>query len=366
MAQKKRQTAKRSAIKGGRLAKWLGRDSKALIFIILFAVVGAVLIYRSFAVSDYPTTAGSIVAAYKRESPSKLTRSTSTGTGTITYQTYSASYLVLGDGSLQCDNGNTLGIVTVGKISQTDLSTLHTALVNLNLSTVPKKSPSGTIGATNNLETYILADKGVNYGWTVYHGGTKDIKLAQMQSKIQLICQQYATTSTTRNKLTPIIIPKLSKAHSPSFAQNIASALSPKVAALPASNGATIDTATADDQVNKTNYVRALNGVPALGRQGCLDNVAYAQAQAMAGSETLYHNPTLADNIDSQCGGWTLIAENVGVNQSSDALFSSPQGYINSPNHLRNILESRFIHVGSGAYKEANGNIWHCEVFSNY
>ncbi|HSX23875.1 MAG TPA: CAP domain-containing protein [Candidatus Saccharimonadales bacterium] len=359
MAQKKRQTAKRSAIKRGRLAKWLGHDSKALIFVILFAVVGVIMLYRSFAVSDYPTDASSIVAAYKRESPSKLTRSTKTGP--ITYTTYSASYLVLGDGSLQCDNGNSLGVVTVGKISQTDLAALHTALVNLNLSTVAKKSPANAKVDLNSLETYILADKGVNYGWTVYTGGTKDTKLAQMQSKIQSICQLKATTSTTRSKLTRITIPKLSQAHSPSLIQHVATKVSPKADALPASNGSTIDTATADDQVNKTNYVRGLNGLPALTRQNCLNNVAYAQAQAMAGSTTLYHDPSLADDVDRECGGWILVGENVGDAGNSNDLFDA---YINSPGHLRNILESRYIYVGSGAYKTPDGRIYHAEEFA--
>ncbi len=358
MAQKKRQTAKGFAIKHGRLAKWLGRDSKALIFVLLFGVVGVALLIRSFAQSDYPTDGSSIVAAYVQEAPTVASQEN----GVVTYQSSAATYLVLGDGSLQCDNGNTAGDVAVGKLSQNDLKKLHNDLVNLGLNSVPHETGATASARVNNSEDFVLASGGSTSGYAVNKGAAKPDKLAKMQAKVLAACAK-ATAAAKRGKTNHVKPPKLSDAMPASLFEHISQVLSPSVEALPAANGSTIDKATADDQYNSINYTRASKGLKLLSRQGCLDNIAYAQAQAMANSGSIYHDPTLGDDVTRNCGSWTYAGENVGSGSSSSQIF---QAFVASSQHLANILNTRYKYVGTGAYKAPGGRIYVAQEFGTW
>jgi uncharacterized protein YkwD len=269
----------------------------------------------------------------------------------------------LGDGSLQCDNGNTSGAVTVGQLSQTSLKKLHSELVNLDLATVPPQSgPAGQTSYVNKFESYLLAAKGNTDGFAVYKGGAKSAKLIQMQTKLLQACQQ-ATTTVIRGKTRNVKVPKLSAIKNASVIARIGAVLSPKAAAFPAANGAMIDAVTADDQFNRINQARANNGKPAYTRQGCLNDWAYAQAQAMANSGSIYHSADLTVSISKYCSSnWTRVGENVGKGASSSAVFDA---FMASPTHKSNILGvSRY--AGTGAYKAPNGTIFIAQEFGTW
>ena len=122
------------------------------------------------------------------------------------------------------------------------------------------------------------------------------------------------------------------------------------VTAGPAGATSTEDTFTA-----KLNYARTSRGIPRLTPRSALITVARQQAQRMASSNTLYHNPNLTKDVTN----WRWVGENVGY--GPDAL-TVHVAFMNSPGHRANILDRDYTEVGIGAVT-VNGRVWVAEVF---
>lgn len=90
-----------------------------------------------------------------------------------------------------------------------------------------------------------------------------------------------------------------------------------------------------------TNATRAARGVGALSIDPSLTAVASRWAESMAAAASISHNPSLP----GQLAGWRLVAENVGVGGSVEAVH---QGFLNSPTHLVNIVDPAVTKVGFG------------------
>ena len=112
------------------------------------------------------------------------------------------------------------------------------------------------------------------------------------------------------------------------------------VAALvPAQSAAAADAGAEGSFVSKINAERAARGIPALSVATDLVGVARAQADRMASSGTLYHNPNLATDV----AGWTKLSENVGYGGSVDVVHSA---FMASSGHAANILDRGVSQVG--------------------
>ncbi len=122
------------------------------------------------------------------------------------------------------------------------------------------------------------------------------------------------------------------------------------VTAGPAGATSTEDTFTA-----KLNYARTSRGIPRLTPRSALITVARQQAQRMASSNTLFHNPNLTKDVTN----WRWVGENVGY--GPDAL-TVHVAFMNSPGHRANILDRDYTEVGIGAVT-VNGRVWVAEVF---
>ena len=122
------------------------------------------------------------------------------------------------------------------------------------------------------------------------------------------------------------------------------------VTAGPAGATSTEDTFTA-----KLNYARTSRGIPRLTPRSALITVARQQAQRMASSNTLYHNPNLTKDVTN----WRWVGENVGY--GPDAL-TVHVAFMNSPGHRANILDRDYTEVGIGAVV-VDGRVWVAEVF---
>jgi uncharacterized protein YkwD len=114
-------------------------------------------------------------------------------------------------------------------------------------------------------------------------------------------------------------------------------------------------TTTEASVTSKINAARANHGRHHLTTRSDLVAVARGQAQRMASRNTLYHNPSLAQQVRN----FRWVGENVGYGPSVSAVHLA---FMASPGHKANILDSDYTEVGVGAVW-ANGRVWIAQVF---
>jgi uncharacterized protein YkwD len=114
-------------------------------------------------------------------------------------------------------------------------------------------------------------------------------------------------------------------------------------------------TTTEASVTNKINAARANHGRHRLATRSDLVAVARGQAQRMASRNTLYHNPSLAQQVRN----FRWVGENVGYGPSVSAVHLA---FMASPGHKANILDRDYTEVGVGAVW-ANGRVWIAQVF---
>jgi hypothetical protein len=101
---------------------------------------------------------------------------------------------------------------------------------------------------------------------------------------------------------------------------------------------------------------RAARGLPVLASAADLKAVAQRHAQRMADRGEPFHNP----NLGSEVGGWSMLAENVGMGPDVDSVH---QRFMASSQHAQNILSTELTQVGIGAVRSDDGQIWVVEIF---
>jgi len=107
--------------------------------------------------------------------------------------------------------------------------------------------------------------------------------------------------------------------------------------------------------VSLINSARHSAGLASYVVRSDLTAVAQAQAQRMASSGTLFHNPHLATDVKH----FSWVGENVGYGPSVTALHTA---FMNSAGHRANILDHQFTEVGIGLVQVGN-TLWVAEVF---
>ena len=96
--------------------------------------------------------------------------------------------------------------------------------------------------------------------------------------------------------------------------------------------------ASADQLSDEERFLQLINadragaGLPALGMDGSLRDLARRHSGEMAAAGQIFHNSALASQVP---GGWRSIGENVGVGGSVEGLHSA---FMNSPGHRANVL----------------------------
>ena len=104
------------------------------------------------------------------------------------------------------------------------------------------------------------------------------------------------------------------------------------------------------------NSARSANGLAALAYASDLASVARRQAERMASSNKLYHNP----NLGSEVSSWQIVAENVGYGPDWSSV---QQAFMASPDHRANILDPEVTQLGVGTAVGSDGRIWVAQVF---
>jgi hypothetical protein len=110
------------------------------------------------------------------------------------------------------------------------------------------------------------------------------------------------------------------------------------------------------DIFSAVNAARASAGLPAYSYAGDLAAAARGQAERMAASGELYHNP----NLGSEVSGWSRIGENVAY---AGDWRSAHEVLMNSPDHRAQILDSEYTQMGVGTAVSKDGTFWVAEVF---
>jgi hypothetical protein len=110
------------------------------------------------------------------------------------------------------------------------------------------------------------------------------------------------------------------------------------------------------DIFSAVNAARANAGLPAYAYAGDLTAAARGQAERMAASGELYHNPDLTNEV----AGWSRIGENVAY---AGNWRSAHEALMNSPEHRAQILDSGYTQMGVGTAVSNDGTFWVAEVF---
>ena len=126
-------------------------------------------------------------------------------------------------------------------------------------------------------------------------------------------------------------------------------------ALVPGLQPAHADSGAESSFVSHINAERAAQGRSAVKVASDLTSVARRHSERMASSNNLHHNP----NLGSEVSGWQKVGENVGRGPSVGAIH---QGFMNSPSHRANILDSDWVEVGVGVVVR-DGQMWVTEVF---
>jgi hypothetical protein len=110
------------------------------------------------------------------------------------------------------------------------------------------------------------------------------------------------------------------------------------------------------DFFGAANSARSSAGLPAYAYAGDLAAAARAQAERMAASGQLEHNPDLGGSVSN----WQELAENIGVGPDWQSI---QQALMGSPDHRAAILDSGYTQMGVGTAVDNDGTLWVSEVF---
>ncbi len=122
-----------------------------------------------------------------------------------------------------------------------------------------------------------------------------------------------------------------------------------------------IDPAYEQTVVEETNQIRMQNGLPPLKRTVSLDESARYHAADMSTTDYFDHNTLNRVNgkltqacdtwnrIEFYYQNWEALAENIAAGQRTPQM--AMDGWMNSPEHKRNILSSSYWEIGVGFYE---------------
>jgi len=119
-----------------------------------------------------------------------------------------------------------------------------------------------------------------------------------------------------------------------------------------------VDTAAEQDFLNRTNALRASQGLGSLTTNSELLTKARAWSQTQASSGTIFHS-TLTNGVTQN---WYRLGENVGMGPTSPAIHDA---LVRSPRHYENLVDPGFTEVGIGVIREGN-IIYVTQVFMQF
>jgi uncharacterized protein YkwD len=118
------------------------------------------------------------------------------------------------------------------------------------------------------------------------------------------------------------------------------------------------------------NQYRAAGGLAGLQIDGALVAIARQRAQDMASKNYFAHTSPSGETafslMDAYGYAYGIAGENIARNNypQSQTVGVAMDGFMNSPGHRANIMESQFTRVGIGVAFDGNGMIYFAVVFA--
>ena len=126
--------------------------------------------------------------------------------------------------------------------------------------------------------------------------------------------------------------------------------------------------AVAEEIVVRTNDERRALRIPALTRSQSLMRAAQLQANQMAAFTKMAHElpgaayPSLGSRLAAVAYQMSAAGENIAEGQPS--ALSVVTGWMTSPGHRANMLDTRFTEMGAGVATASNGRRFYAQVFA--
>jgi len=144
----------------------------------------------------------------------------------------------------------------------------------------------------------------------------------------------------------------------------------PPAAAPPAAPASVVMQVMEQDLLNMHNVERGRSGLSALRVDATLMAIARQRAQDMASKNYFAHTSPTGETAFSLMAGYgypySIAGENIAKNNYPDAQSAATamSGFMNSPSHRANILDSRYSYVGVGLAYGADGMKYFAVVFA--
>lgn len=338
---------------------------KIFVFVVIFAGIGGYLLFRANASNLQNVDPDKIAAGYIESKPVVISKNLATGE--ITYPSYPKSYFLFKDGTLLCDDGNTLGVQKTVKLSTKDNDNARKELAGFGISQLTQEAlqPIGT--AISTYEGFLAeSPKGLS-ALMLTDSSKKTNNLKKSQDKILNLCEK-ATRQQKRHDAKKIDL-TLNDESTGSLGSRLTALIMPKAEAAQ-QYPITENRYAADQQFKFINDHRASKGLRKLTRLSCYDSLAFTWSKIMAETAYLHHNPDLGSWMGSAyfCPSyynWTTLGENVGVtNSTQEGLFKA---FLDSPAHRANIEDPRWNYAGVGAYNNNTlGKVYVTQNFMQY
>ncbi|WP_434810614.1 cell wall-binding repeat-containing protein [Microbacterium sp. bgisy189] len=137
------------------------------------------------------------------------------------------------------------------------------------------------------------------------------------------------------------------------------------VTAAPAAAAAAECSATAQTELQKrllaeANAERRSAGAAPVALHTDINAVALAWSKKQAAANDMSHNPSCSSQIPS---GWRAAGENVAAGHRMTAVMD---GWMGSPGHRKNILNSSYTSMGVGVACSSSGRPYYTQVFAAY
>ena len=139
-----------------------------------------------------------------------------------------------------------------------------------------------------------------------------------------------------------------------------------KVYTIPEPPPSQMDESLASQTINLVNKQRQQQNLAALTEDKALTTIAQTKAEDMVKHNYFAHNsPTygsVGDMLDRFNYSWTGYGENIAKGYTTAA--TVVQGWMESPGHRANILQSKFTNIGTGYTTDQNGTSYWVHIFS--
>ncbi|HSW37683.1 MAG TPA: CAP domain-containing protein [Candidatus Saccharimonadales bacterium] len=332
-----------------------------IVFGLLFATLGAILAYWSFA--EPPD----VVVALRDEKPLKVTKDES---GKIHYSSQIIAFEILSDNTLVCGDPTTPDVLTTTQLTQAETDSIVNRVIAAGIKTEPDQAAIDQ-DQVGDLTSIQVKAGDVDKIVSIFNDPQTNQFAQKVRNIAKDVCKK-ATKQIERDKA-----PKTKQ----DLATNLTNSSSNKALAwftrqvfAPA---AAITYSTSDEtiQYSDINQTRASVGRSKLPPTTCLHNIAESWTYTMSttiGRDNegnyghLRHNDNLGNQINTKCSSnWTAYAENVGKGGTSQSIYNL---FVNNPNdplhlHYNNIVDTDWNYVGVGAYRGADGILYIAQDF---